>query len=82
MKLAYLPIAQKQLSKLSRSQKIKVVKTIRKLALNPFAGKSLGGRFAGHYSARAWPYRIIYRFLKQTQLLIIETIQHRQQVYK
>jgi len=82
MEIAYTPTAQKQLLKLPQAGKIKALRIVRKLAVDPFAGKHLKGQLIGLCSAKAWPYRIIYRFLNKKKLIIIETIEHRQGIYK
>lgn len=78
----YSKIVAKQLKKLSKQKQLKVLQTIEKLKNNPFAGKKLKGELEDFYSLKVWPYRIIYRYLSKKRLLFINTIQHRQKVYK
>lgn len=80
MEIFYLPTSQKQLKRLPKNQQIKVLRIIDRLSADPDTGKSLKGKLSGLHSAKAWPYRIIYRFIKGK--IIIETIQHRQGAYK
>lgn len=80
--ILYLTSSQKQLAKLPKHEQVKVIKVIRKLANDPYVGKPLAGSLRGLFSARAWPYRIIYRFIKQKKVVVVETIEHRQEVYK
>ena len=80
MKITYSSTAQKKLSRLPKKEKIKVIRNIRKISLDPYSGKKLKGQLRGIWSFRAWPYRIIYRTLgKKLQII---TIEHRQKVYK
>lgn len=82
MEIEYSNTARKQLRKLPRNQKIKVLKKIEKLKNDPYAGKKLKGEFKGLRSLKIWPYRIIYRYLPQDKLLFINVVQHRQTAYK
>ena len=82
MRIEYSETARKQLKKLPKNQKIKVLKKIEKLKNDPYAGKKLKGEFEGLRSLKVWPYRIIYRYLSQEKLLFINVIQHRQRAYK
>lgn len=82
MRVEYSETARKQLKRLPRDKQIKVLQKIEKLKNDPYAGKKLKGEFEGLRSLKAWPYRIIYRYLPQEKLLFINVIQHRQKVYK
>ena len=82
MKIEYSNTARKNLKKLPRDPRIKVLKKIEKLKNDPYAGKKLKGKFEDLRSLRIWPYRIIYRYLPQDKLLFINVIQHRQRAYK
>ena len=82
MKIEYSETARKQLKKLPKNQKIKVLKKIEKLKNDPYAGKKLKGEFEGLRSLKVWPYRIVYRYLTQDRLFFINVVQHRQRAYK
>lgn len=74
--------AGKQLRRIPLRFQEKVLQAIRSLAQDPFAGKKLYGDWEGHYSERAWPYRIIYTIdLKEITVTIV-TVGHRQGIYK
>ena len=79
MQVVYSNIAHKRLPK---SERIKIIKKIHLLKENPYIGKKLMGIFEGLRSLKAWPYRIIYRYSLRDKLLFINTIEHRQEVYK
>jgi mRNA-degrading endonuclease RelE of RelBE toxin-antitoxin system len=59
MKIAYSPTAQKKIARLSKKDRIKVLKNIKKIASDPYSGKKLKGKLKGLWSARVWPYRIL-----------------------
>ena len=82
MKVEYSDTARKQLQRLPQDKQIKVLKKIQKLKSDPYAGKKLKGEFEGLRSLKAWPYRIIDRYLSQDKLLFINVIQHRQKAYR
>lgn len=82
MKVEYSHTARKQIKKLLKSKRVKVLGIIEKLKNDPYAGKKLKGEFKGLRSLKVWPYRIIYRYLPQERLLFINVIEHRQKVYK
>jgi len=82
MRVEFSTTAKKELKKLPKEKKIKVIGKIQMLKKDPYAGKKLMGQFEGLRSLKTWPYRIIYRYLPQDKLLFINVIQHRQKVYK
>lgn len=82
MNVLLTPDAEKQLTKLPRVTHSRIFRKLDFLKENPFAGKPLERNLKGHYSLRAWPYRIIYTIIKPKQVILITAIQHRQGVYK
>ncbi|OGF23356.1 hypothetical protein A2Y83_01415 [Candidatus Falkowbacteria bacterium RBG_13_39_14] len=74
--------AEKELGKIPKGERYKVLAVIAELAREPYLGKKLEGEFAGLYSIRVWPYRMIYTIYKKELLIIIIRIGHRQGVYK
>jgi mRNA interferase RelE/StbE len=81
MNIQYRPTAVKQIKKLQKKDQKKILRIIEELSADPFAGKKLKGEFAGLYSLRAWPYRIIYSVDERHSILILSA-SHRQGVYK
>jgi len=82
MKVAYSKTFLKQLKKLSRTKQIEVLKKIEKLKKYPDVGKKLKGPLKNFRSLKVWPYRIIYRYSKNDNIILINVIQHRQGAYK
>jgi addiction module RelE/StbE family toxin len=74
--------AQKSLKKIDPRYHVKIKRNIMNLSVEPYSGKKLDGRYAGQYSLRAWPYRIIYSVIKKRLLITVIEIEHRQSVYK
>jgi len=69
----------KRLKRFDRQTQIRVLRELRILEEQPFAGKQLVGRLSELKSLRIGEYRVIYQRSKQT--IIIRTIGHRKKVY-
>jgi mRNA-degrading endonuclease RelE of RelBE toxin-antitoxin system len=82
MKVILSPKSQKQFNKLPVKEGFKIIRKLRELEVTPYSGKLLSGKLNHLYSLRAWPYRIIYHVFPDRQLILIDTIEHRQGVYK
>lgn len=82
MRLIYKHEAIKRLQKIGSTDKIKAKKKILNLLANPYLGKPLKGKLTGLYSLKAWPLRIIYTIDTERQIIQIETIDYRGNVYK
>lgn len=76
------PKAEKALDKLPEVYRLRIRQTLRDILFDPFSGKKLSGKKKGQYSARVWPYRIIYHIEKRELIIIVIDIDHRQGVYK
>lgn len=77
MEIILSPRAAKQYKKIgAKDRKIDL------LASDPHMGKALQGEYAGEYSIRAWPLRIIYTFDSENQIIQIENIDYRGSIYK
>jgi mRNA interferase RelE/StbE len=74
--------AQKDFQKLSQKDQGRILDAFREIAVDPFIGKKLEGDFAGHYTVRVWPYRIIYRIVREIVTVSVVAIGHRQGVYR
>lgn len=81
MKIEFTKTALKQLSKLPKSEAKKITRKLHQLEQGPFNAKKLEGKLANRYVIRAWPYRIIYIITNNT-IIQVDTIEHRQGVYK
>ena len=79
--LVFTKEAQKDLIRLPKNENKKILKKFNLLKDYPLSGKLLKGDFAGFYSLRAWPYRIIYT-IEKSKTIVIHRVEHRQGVYK
>jgi mRNA interferase RelE/StbE len=69
----------KNLKHFDRQTQIRVLKELRTLETNPFAGKQSVGRLSELKSFRVGDFRVIYQVTEQK--VIIRTIGHRKKVY-
>jgi mRNA interferase RelE/StbE len=70
----------KKLDRLVVRHAFEVIENV--LALNPFAGKALAGRYRGLYSYLFSSYRIVYELCKQRLVIVVLRISHRKDVYE
>lgn len=82
MELILSPRAAKQYKKIGAKDRPKVDRKITLLSKDPLMGKRLLGEYKGEYCVRAWPIRIIYSFHPDEQVVQIEDIDYRGDVYK
>lgn len=75
--IKFKPKAEKELKKITKKDKDRILASIVGLAQDPFIGKKLKGEFEGYFSIRVWPYRIIYGIFTKELLVIIIRIGHR-----
>lgn len=75
------PKAEKQLNNIPEPYHSKILVSLASIALNPWVGKKLKGKYAGSYSLKAWPYRIIYDIYKNNLLILVIKIKHRGGAY-
>lgn len=74
--------AKRSLSQLNKGTRVRVILAMDELARSPHYGKKLAGRYAGSWSLRVWPYRIIYQIYKRELMVLVIDVGHRQNVYK
>lgn len=72
----------KELQKLDKKERIRVVTAIDQLKENPHIGKLLKGELSGLRRIRSGNYRVIYEINEGEVLILVLRIAHRQQVYR
>jgi addiction module RelE/StbE family toxin len=70
----------KKLKRLDKQTQIRMLRKLRTLEEQPFAGKRLAGRLNDLTSFRVGDYRIIYQLSEKT--IIIHTVGHRKKIYE
>lgn len=79
--LVVLKKAQKDLKKIDPRVRCRILDAFILLKIDPFCGKALSGEYAGIWSYRVWPYRILYTIRKSALLVTVVKVGHRQGVY-
>jgi mRNA-degrading endonuclease RelE of RelBE toxin-antitoxin system len=75
------PSAEKSLERLPEQARLKIKVILFQIQNNPWMGKKLKGKYAGSYSVKVWPYRIIYDIYKHDLLIMVIRIKHWGQAY-
>ncbi len=74
--------ALKELQKINKQARTRVIAAIEQLAENPHIGKLLKGEFSGLRRIRSGNYRVIYEINEGEVLILVLRIAHRKQVYR
>lgn len=74
--------ALKELKKLDKPDRFRLVEAIDKLPENPHIGKLLKGEFSGLRRLRVGSFRIIYEINEGEVLILILRVAHRKDVYR
>lgn len=82
MQLALSKNAQREYERIPERERAKIKKKLISLKNSPHSSKKLSGEFAGYYSIKAWPYRILYEINKKKNVVEVHKISHRQRAYK
>ena len=72
----------KELQRLDKKERIRVVSAIDQLAENPHIGKLLKGELSGLRRIRSGNYRVIYEINEREVIILVLRIAHRKQVYR
>ena len=72
----------KELQKLDKKERIRVVSAIDQLTENPHIGKALKGELTGLRRIRSGNYRVIYEINELEVIILVLRIAHRKQVYR
>ncbi|MEK7099383.1 MAG: type II toxin-antitoxin system RelE/ParE family toxin [Patescibacteria group bacterium] len=74
------PGVQKRIDAIPPRKKDKITILLAVIARNPYTGKKLHGGM-DYYSVRVWPYRMIYRVVKEKSLVVVTRVGHRKDIY-
>ncbi len=72
----------KELQRVDKRERIRIVTAIDQLKENPHIGKLLKGEHSGLRRIRSGNYRVIYEINEGEVLVLILRIAHRKQVYR
>ncbi len=74
--------ALKEIQRLNKSDRIRLIEAIDNLTENPHIGKLLKGDFSGLRRLRVGSYRVIYEINEGEVLILILRVAHRKDVYR
>ena len=74
--------AAKALTKITKTDRIRLVEAIDRLREEPNAGGVLKGEFAGLRRLRVGSYRIIYEVIDEQLVVLVIRVGHRREVYR
>jgi mRNA interferase RelE/StbE len=74
--------ALKELQKIDKPDRLRLIEAIDKLPENPHVGKLLKGEFSGLRRLRVGSFRIIYEITEVEVLILILRVAHRKDVYR
>ena len=72
----------KELQRLEKKERVRLVAAIDQLAENPHIGKLLKGEFSGLRRIRSGNYRVIYEINEGEVLILVLRIAHRKEIYR
>ena len=74
--------AAKELRRVAKPERQRIVEAIDRLAENPFSGNSLKGELRGLRRIRAGDYRVVYEVQNDVLVVLVVGVAHRRDVYR
>ena len=74
--------AARELQRIERSDRERLIAAIDRLAENPFAGNALKGELRGLRRIRVGDYRLIYEVGEQDLVVLVPRAAHRREAYR
>ena len=74
--------AAKELRRVAKPERQRIVEAIDRLAENPFSGNSLKGELRGLRRIRAGDYRVVYEVQNDVLVVLVVRVAHRRDVYR
>ena len=74
--------AARELQRIERSDRERLIAAIDRLAENPFAGSALKGELRGLRRIRVGDYRLIYEVGEQDLVVLVLRVAHRREAYR
>lgn len=83
-RVKYRPEADKDLERLDKSIRKRVIKKVHWLAKNvaKLRPEMLGGGYQGLYKLRVGDWRVVYEIRRSQKLVVVYTVGHRKEIYK
>ncbi|MDX8392504.1 MAG: type II toxin-antitoxin system RelE/ParE family toxin [Mariprofundaceae bacterium] len=74
--------ALKELKRINKPERKRIIHAIEQLPASPWLGKSLKGELSGLRRIRIGDYRVVYEIHDQQVLVLVVRIAHRKDVYR
>jgi len=74
--------AARELKRINKPERLRIVSAIDNLPGNPYIGKSLKGELSGLRRIRIGDYRVIYEIHAQQVVILIIRVAHRKDAYR
>jgi len=74
--------ALKELARITKPERLRIVAAIDELALNPHRGSALKGELTGLRRIRVGSYRIIYEIRESEFVVLVIAARHQRDVYR
>ncbi len=74
--------AHKELQRLDKSTRYRLIEAIDRLTDNPHVGKLLKGEYSGLRRIRSGPYNILYEINEKEVIVLSLRVAHRKQAYR
>jgi len=74
--------ALKELSRITKSDRLRIVAAIDDLGLNPYRGSALKGDLKGLRRIRIGSYRVIYEIREAELIVLVVAAGHRRNIYR
>ena len=74
--------ALRELSRINKPERLKIVAAIDELATNPYRGSTLKGSLTGLRRIRVGTYRVVYEIREAELVVLVVKAGHRRDVYR
>lgn len=74
--------AAKELSRIAKPERVRLVQAIDRLAQEPLRGKSLKGELRGLRRIRVGDYRVVYEVQDRQLSILVIRVRHRRDLYR
>ena len=74
--------ALKEIQRIDKTDRMRIVDAIDQLTENPHIGKALKGQLSGLRRIRVGSYRVVYEINQGEVLILVLRVSHRKQIYR
>jgi mRNA interferase RelE/StbE len=81
-RVEFVPRAKKELDALDRQVRVRIIKALAKLAVEPHRASNVKALQGGGFRLRIGDYRVLYTIEDSALLVLIIKVAHRREVYR